>query len=73
MPGPFPFETLGSVWPAMGVGLGPKVPTSFNLITLLFFFFFCEMDNIIVVTSYLLILYLSFYFCLILNILLFQY
>ena len=33
---------------------------SFNLITLLFFFFFCEMDNIIVVTSYLLILYLSF-------------
>ena len=25
--GPFPFETLGSVWPAMGVGPGPKVPT----------------------------------------------
>ena len=27
VPGPFPFETLGSVWPAMGVGPGPKVPT----------------------------------------------
>ena len=26
-PGPFPFETLGPVWPAMGVGPGPKVPT----------------------------------------------
>ena len=25
--GPFPFGTLGSVRPAMGVGLGPKVPT----------------------------------------------
>ena len=25
--GPFPFETLGPVWPAMGVRLGPKVPT----------------------------------------------
>ena len=27
MPGPFPFETLGSVWPTMGVRSGPKVPT----------------------------------------------
>ena len=27
MPRPFPCKTLGSVWPAMGVGLGPKVPT----------------------------------------------
>ena len=27
VPGPFPFETLGSVWPAMGVGPRPKVPT----------------------------------------------
>ena len=27
MPRPFPFETFGSVWPAMGVGPGPKVPT----------------------------------------------
>ena len=27
MPGPFPFETLGLVWPAMGVGPEPKVPT----------------------------------------------
>ena len=27
VPEPFPFETLGSVWPAMGVGPGPKVPT----------------------------------------------
>ena len=27
VPGPFPFETLGSVGPAKGVGLGPKVPT----------------------------------------------
>ena len=26
-PGPFPFETLGPIWPAMGVGHGPKVPT----------------------------------------------
>ena len=26
MLGPFPFETLGSVWPTMGVGPGPKVP-----------------------------------------------
>ena len=26
-PGPFPFETLGPVWPAMGVEPGPKVPT----------------------------------------------
>ena len=26
-PGPFPFETFGPVWPAMGVGPGPKVPT----------------------------------------------
>ena len=26
-PGPFPFETHGPVWPAMGVGPGPKVPT----------------------------------------------
>ena len=29
-PGPFPFETLGPVWPAMGVGLEPKVPTGFS-------------------------------------------
>ena len=27
MPRPFPFKTLGSVWPAMGVGPRPKVPT----------------------------------------------
>ena len=27
MPGLFPFETLESVWLAMGVGSGPKVPT----------------------------------------------
>ena len=27
MHAPFPFKTLGSVWPARGVGLGPKVPT----------------------------------------------
>ena len=27
VPGPFPFETLGSVWPAMGVGPRPNVPT----------------------------------------------
>ena len=27
MPRPFPFKTLGSIWPAMGVGPGPKVPT----------------------------------------------
>ena len=27
MPGPFPFETFGSVWPAMGVEPGLKVPT----------------------------------------------
>ena len=27
VPGPFPFETLGSVRPAKGAGLGPKVPT----------------------------------------------
>ena len=27
MSGPFPLEALGSVWRAMGVGLGPKVPT----------------------------------------------
>ena len=26
-PGPFPFETLGPIWPAMGVRHGPKVPT----------------------------------------------
>ena len=25
-PGPFSFETLGPIWPAMGVGHGPKVP-----------------------------------------------
>ena len=25
--GPFPFETLGPIWPVMGVGPGPKVPT----------------------------------------------
>ena len=27
VPGPFPFEALGSIWPARGVGPGPKVPT----------------------------------------------
>ena len=27
VPRPFPFETLGSVWPARGVGPVPKVPT----------------------------------------------
>ena len=27
VPGPFPFDTLGSVWPAMGVGPRPKAPT----------------------------------------------
>ena len=27
MPGPFPFETPGSVWTAMGIRPGPKVPT----------------------------------------------
>ena len=27
VPGPFPFEGLGSVWLARGVGPGPKVPT----------------------------------------------
>ena len=27
VPGPFPFETFGSVWPSMGVGPGPKVAT----------------------------------------------
>ena len=27
VPGPFPFKTLGSVWPARGVGPWPKVPT----------------------------------------------
>ena len=26
-PGLFPFETLGPVWPVMGAGPGPKVPT----------------------------------------------
>ena len=26
VPRPFPFETFGSIWPAMGVGPGPKVP-----------------------------------------------
>ena len=26
-PGPFPFETLGPVWPVMGARHGPKVPT----------------------------------------------
>ena len=29
VPGPFPFETLGSVWPAIEVGPGPKVPTQY--------------------------------------------
>ena len=27
VPGPFPFESLGSVWPAVGVGPEPKAPT----------------------------------------------
>ena len=27
VPGPFPFETPGSVWTTRGVGPGPKVPT----------------------------------------------
>ena len=27
VPRPFPFETLRSVWLAIGVGPGPKVPT----------------------------------------------
>ena len=26
-PGPFSFKTLGLLWPAMGIGPGPKVPT----------------------------------------------
>ena len=26
-PRPFSFKTLGLLWPAMGIGLGPKVPT----------------------------------------------
>ena len=26
VPRPFPFDTLGSVWPTMGVGLGPRHP-----------------------------------------------
>ena len=26
VPGPFPFKTFGSVWPAMGLGLGPRYP-----------------------------------------------
>ena len=34
VPEPFPFEILGSVWPAMGVGPGPKVPTVGILIIL---------------------------------------
>ena len=32
VPGPFPFEALELVWPAMGVGPGPKVPTIESLI-----------------------------------------
>ena len=27
-PGPFSFKTLGPLWPAMGIGPGPKVPTN---------------------------------------------
>ena len=26
-PGPFPFETFEPIWPTIGVGPGPKVPT----------------------------------------------
>ena len=26
-PEPFSFKTLGPLWPAMGIGSGPKVPT----------------------------------------------
>ena len=30
-PGPFSFKTLGLLWPAMGIGPGPKVPTGSNV------------------------------------------
>ena len=37
---PFPFEIFRPVWPAMGVGPGPKVPTQFSyfLNEMIFFF-----------------------------------